>query len=153
MLAVCVNKFFPQNFQISVTVSWEEETQTSDPRAQTKKIRPLPPPRNITITPLNPRLIDDGSQTMLSADVVVQWAGPGLEDLAKYEIKVTTDPNGLEEFGEFSKSQDSVAPGSTQLIKKFTEVEDDPQKPRIVVQVCMHAAQAGKAEWHSYLVE
>ena len=103
----------------------------------------MPPPRNIIITPLNPRLIADGSQTMLSADVVVQWASPGLEDLAKYEIKVTTDPNGLEEFGEFSKSHDSVAPGSTQLIKNFTEVEDDPQNPRIVVQVRTHAAQAG----------
>ena len=136
MLAVCVKQSFTQTFQVSVRVSWEEETQTSDPRTQTKRIRPVPPPRNITILPLNPRLVADGSQTMLSADVVVQWASPGLDDPAKYEIKVTTDPNGLEKFGEFSKSHDSVVPGSTQhIITNFTEVEDDPQNPQIVVQV------------------
>ena len=130
--------FFYTNLKARTQVSWRDQTQTSFLSTLTTEFQPLPHPEDIRVTPRNPRLMTVGSRTMLSVDLIVDWAHPQFEStLTGYEIKFRTI-NGCRAFDGFlNRTKEPIPSNSTQLTQSIIK-EVALDTPQVLVQVSMY---------------
>lgn len=111
-------------------------TESSPERRTTKDFEPLPSPQDISVSHQNPRLSMEGSSTMLSVDVIVDWSHPAkTEEIANYEIMFRTE-SALRAFDGFlDRSMQPIPSNATQFTKSIKREVTEEENIELYVQV------------------